>query len=113
MTSFTSAAGDISEEPEAEVLPRAELQAVKIEAIPGRRRVLAGAKNNMHAVIRICTPGPDEEVIARRPPFKVACVLDNSGSMGGQKLDYAKRAVLKLVKHLSPCDTLHFVIYNS
>jgi hypothetical protein len=33
--------------------------------------------------------------------------------MSGQKLDYAKRAVLKLVKHLSVNDTLHFLTYDS
>lgn len=114
MASATSPAPQgASEEPEAEVLPRAEVQAVEIEAIPGRTRVLAGNVTHMHAVIRIRTPEPDEEATAKRPPFQVACVLDNSGSMSGQKLDYAKRAVLKLVKHLSARDTLHFVIYNS
>merc|ERR1719487_2561884 len=46
-----------------------------------------------------------------RPPIKVACVLDCSYSMDGQKLRFAKRAVLKLVKHLGENDTLHFITY--
>jgi hypothetical protein len=32
--------------------------------------------------------------------------------MGGSKLDFAKRACKKLVKHLSPGDTLHFITYD-
>jgi len=39
--------------------------------------------------------------------------MDCSGSIRGQKLDYAKKAVLKLVKHLDARDTLHFVTYDT
>eukprot|EP00929_Paragymnodinium_shiwhaense_P058400 TRINITY_DN29242_c0_g1_i1.p1 TRINITY_DN29242_c0_g1~~TRINITY_DN29242_c0_g1_i1.p1 ORF type:complete len:550 (+),score=95.39 TRINITY_DN29242_c0_g1_i1:96-1745(+) len=101
-------------EPEAEVLPRSEVEELKIEAAPGRRRVLSGAKNSVQLAIRVTTPpqaaAQEEEV---RRPLHVACVLDCSGSMQGQRLAYGKKAVLKLVKHLHPCDTLHFVTYDT
>lgn len=99
-------------EPEAEALPREELAGMHVDAIPGRGYVLAGAKNAVQVVVRINTPKIDESQTVR-PPLHVACVMDCSGSMGGQKLDYAKKAVLKLVKHLSACDTLHFVTYDT
>jgi Ca-activated chloride channel homolog len=43
----------------------------------------------------------------------MACVLDISGSMSGDKLKFAKRAVCKVIKHLSPQDTFHFVTYST
>ena len=46
-------------------------------------------------------------------PFNLALVLDRSGSMAGQKLDFAKRAVLEVIKNLRPLDTLYFVIYDT
>jgi len=98
-------------EPEAEVMPRSEVAELKIEAVPGRTRVLAGAKNAMQLAIRLTTPQQTEEL--PRPPLHIACVLDCSASMRGQKLEYAKRAVRKLVKHLHSCDTLHFITYDS
>jgi len=61
-------------------------------------------------VMRVRTPADDGE--ETRPPVSVACVLDRSGSMGGKKLDYAKRACKKLVKHLQVGDTLHFITYD-
>lgn len=99
-------------EPEAEMLPREEVVGMEIEAIPGRSKVLAGARNALQVVVRISTPKIDESLRVR-PPLHVACVMDCSGSMGGKKLDYAKKAVLKLVKHLSAQDTLHFVTYDT
>lgn len=39
--------------------------------------------------------------------------MDCSGSMRGEPLRFAKKAVLKLVKHLTPRDTLHFVTYDT
>merc|ERR1719195_1034786 len=97
-------------EPESEMLPREEVADLKIEAIPGRNTVLSGTRNVVNMVIKICTPKVDESE-KQRPTLRVACVMDCSGSMGGQKLLYAKKAVLKLVKHLCVGDTLHVVMY--
>lgn len=101
-----------NEEPEAEVLPLDEVGGMKVEAIAGRSHVLIGARNPLHVVVRLTTPQIDESQ-AVRPPLHVACVMDCSGSMSGHKLDYAKKAVLKLVKHLHAEDTLHLVAYSS
>jgi Ca-activated chloride channel family protein len=99
-------------EPEMEMLPGTETADIDIQAIPGRTYVLCGAKTTARLVIRIITPEADA-TLPKRPPLHVACVLDSSGSMAGQSLDYAKRAVKKLVKHLGPEDTLHFITYNN
>merc|ERR1740123_1948445 len=101
----------MTEEPEAEALPCDEVADMQIDAVAGRRQVLSGARNAMQLIIRIATPPSDPS--QTRPPLHVACVMDCSGSMGGEKLRFAKKAVLKLVKHLTPQDTLHFITYDT
>lgn len=103
-------------EPEAEAGTREEAdhEGFFVEAIPGHSRVLSGVRGGVHVLFRIKTPAGDAAALAsQRPPLRVVCVLDNSGSMSGQKLTFAKRAVMKLVKHLDTRDELHFVTYNS
>lgn len=101
----------MSMEPEAEAMPRDEASDLRVEVIPGRRFALCGVKNSVRVVIRIRTPADDVE--EDRPPISVACVLDRSGSMQGSKLDFAKRACKKLVKHLTVGDVLHFIVYDT
>merc|ERR1719375_694988 len=98
-------------EPEAEVGTREEVEGFNVEAIVGRHHVLCGVRGSVRVLFRIRTPANALRV--ERPPLRVVCVLDNSGSMSGQKLAFAKRAVMKLVKHLDTRDELHFVTYNS
>ncbi|MBC7774981.1 MAG: VWA domain-containing protein, partial [Phycisphaerae bacterium] len=57
------------------------------------------------------TGGPSPKQ-SQRPPLNLALVLDRSGSMSGEKLAYAKKAVSFVVNHLSPTDTLSIVHYD-
>ncbi|MFN8530252.1 MAG: VWA domain-containing protein [Anaerolineae bacterium] len=50
---------------------------------------------------------------ARRPPLNLSVVLDRSGSMAGDKLDYVKRAAQFLVQHLTSVDTFSLVTYDT
>lgn len=101
-----------AEEPEEELVPRAELEELGVEVVCGRQRVLSGVRNTVRVLLRINAPQVDPNATSR-PNLNVACVMDCSTSMQGQKLDFAKRAVLKLVKHLVPGDVLHLVTYDS
>ncbi|MCI0714467.1 MAG: VWA domain-containing protein [Chloroflexi bacterium] len=47
-----------------------------------------------------------------RPPLNVSVVLDRSGSMAGDKLDYARKAIEFLVQHLTPRDCFSLVSYD-
>lgn len=49
---------------------------------------------------------------APRLPLNLSLVLDRSGSMGGQPLNYAIQAAQKLVEYLTPEDFLSVVIYD-
>ncbi|MBA3870329.1 MAG: FHA domain-containing protein [Anaerolineae bacterium] len=47
-----------------------------------------------------------------RRPLNISLVLDRSGSMAGNKLEYTRQAAQFLVQHLSANDTLSIVLYN-
>lgn len=47
-----------------------------------------------------------------RRPLNLSLVIDRSGSMAGDKIDYTKQAAQFLVQHLSNKDTLSIVLYN-
>ena len=68
-------------------------------------------EQELSPVLKIQTPASAHQ----RPPLRVCVVMDRdrSGSMHGDKLKHAKRAVRKLIKHLNVNDTLHFVCYDS
>lgn len=76
--------------------------------------VLRGQTTRVHTLVSIkAAPAPAPIEGAGRPPVLVACVLDQSGSMSGASLSYAKKAATKLVKHLGEQDALHFFTYDS
>ncbi|HYQ86371.1 MAG TPA: VWA domain-containing protein [Bacteroidota bacterium] len=59
------------------------------------------------------TTGAGADYSGTRRRMNLAVVLDRSGSMADdRKLDYAKRAILSLVDHLSPNDYLSIIVYD-
>lgn len=54
-------------------------------------------------------PAPDSHL---RRPLNLSVVIDRSGSMSGDKLNYTRQAAQFLVHNLNPRDTLSIVLYN-
>lgn len=77
---------------------------------PARSKLAHNQENELHALLTFNPPAVEAD---ERPSLDVGVVLDHSGSMGGQKIDYAKQSLLKLVEHLKPDDTLSVVIFDS
>lgn len=50
---------------------------------------------------------------SKRPPVNFAAVLDNSGSMGGRKIEEAKQAVRHAARILHPGDVFSLVTFNT
>ena len=49
----------------------------------------------------------------QRAPLSIAVVLDTSGSMGGEKIEQAKQAVVRLIRDLRDDDERAFLRYST
>ena len=49
----------------------------------------------------------------QRAPLSIAVVLDTSGSMGGEKIEQAKQAVVRLIRDLRDDDEIAFLRYST
>lgn len=75
---------------------------MKIQARFTHDKVRFDKTNDIHLVLSLKAPKLDWE--AKRPAVCIIPIIDVSGSMAGEKLDYAKKTLLKLVDHLRPGD---------
>lgn len=75
---------------------------MKIQAKFTHDKVRFDKTNDIHLVLSLKAPKLDWE--AKRPAVCIIPIIDVSGSMAGEKLDYAKKTLLKLVDHLKPGD---------
>ena len=66
---------------------------------------------DVHLVVSLQAPKIDWQ--SKRPSVCIIPCIDISGSMQGQKLDYAKKSVLKLIDHLQPGDYCGLVVFES
>ena len=62
-------------------------------------------------LVELTAPTPPE--LAQRPGQAIVVVLDRSGSMRGEPLDAAKRALIDLVRRLSPQDVFGLVTFDA
>ncbi len=73
--------------------------------------VLAGGERRVFAELDLHADAAEHA--AQRAPLAIAVVLDTSGSMGGEKIDEAKRACERLVDDMRDDDEIAFVRYSS
>ena len=72
--------------------------------------VAAARENQVYLLARIkAGPPPADQ---QRRPLNIGVVLDRSGSMGGDKIMYVKKATQFLIKHLGASDTFSLTIYD-
>jgi Ca-activated chloride channel family protein len=75
---------------------------MKIQARMSHEKVRHDKENDVHLVISLQAPKLAWQ--EKRPSVCVIPIIDVSGSMAGEKLDYAKKTLLKLIDHLKPGD---------
>ena len=75
-----------------------------------RRLIRANGHSQRFILGRITAPQRDRR--ATRPPVNLAIVLDRSGSMSGDKLRVAKRAVAEAIARLQSDDRFSVVVYD-
>lgn len=93
--------------------PPGEFDASKLVnwyAKPGNAWVLQNNPGEIYLYINIQSGQPATE--QPRVPLNISLVLDRSGSMEGEKIDYARRAAKFLVDQLSQDDYLSLVNYD-
>jgi Ca-activated chloride channel homolog len=72
--------------------------------------VLSGSSTSVFADVRLIADADD--VARARAPISMAVVLDTSGSMSGEKIDEAKRSVLRLLAEMRDDDEIAVVRYS-
>lgn len=83
---------------------------MKLDCRLDHAAVPVGAPNLVHILLTITAP--EQPTGSKRPDLNIAVVLDRSGSMGGDKLEYAKKSVLVLLNHLGPRDRFSLVAFD-
>lgn len=71
------------------------------------------ADKRQTAFLKVSLTGFDVDEKQARIPANIAIVLDKSGSMGGQKIDYARQAAIHAISKLNQNDIVSVVTYDS
>ncbi len=82
-----------------------------IDLIPLRAAVSSDSPTTLDVLVRITSPKVEVEL--KRPILNIGLVIDRSGSMSGQKIEYARQAACYAVQQLLPTDRVSVTIYDS
>lgn len=82
----------------------------RIEFIPLKFGVNRDAECILDLIVRVTPPALKDA--AARLPANLALVIDRSGSMGGEKIEYARRAAIEAVGQLGPEDRVSVVAFD-
>jgi Ca-activated chloride channel homolog len=87
----------------------APMRALELEAIVGNRFGYAPENTREHLLLLLKSSGA---MMGRRMPLNLCLVIDRSGSMEGEPLEYVKRACGYVVDLLEPSDVLSIVTFE-
>lgn len=93
---------------EATVISERE-EGIQFECLPGREVELATEARLLPVLFRVSSP---KAVVGRRMPVNLCLLIDRSGSMSGQPLQYAKEACGYVVDSLGEDDVLSIVCFD-
>lgn len=82
----------------------------QIQFIPLREAVASDSAINLDLIVRIIVP--EIKTSQKRPNLNLGLVIDRSGSMGGKKIDYARKAASYAVEQLLSTDRISVTIYD-
>src|SRR6478735_5048093 len=80
-------------------------------SVKSERRLARAAGQSVRYVHAVLT-APEAPRRSGRSPINVALVLDHSGSMGGEKIVLARKAVERALEMLHPDDRFSLVVYD-
>lgn len=82
-----------------------------INLIPLRTAVATDAVTTLDIIVRITAP--EAETNLERPTLNIGLVIDRSGSMWGEKIEYARQAACYAVEQLLPTDRVSVISYDT
>ena len=93
-------------------MPRNEPNASQVLVVPHKSALLAGHENILHVLVRVQAPDATPGEVKTRPPYRIAFVLDRSGSMSGAPIFEARRCVASMLARLKPDDEAALVAFD-
>ncbi|MBS1702240.1 MAG: VWA domain-containing protein [Armatimonadetes bacterium] len=94
----------------------APMTALEVEIVPGRTATMANGPAREQFLLELRAGGGSETfggiVSGSRTPMNLCLVIDRSGSMEGQPLEFVKQACSHVVDLLSPTDVLSIVTFE-
>ena len=82
----------------------------QIELIPLRDAIGSDISTTLDLLVKIIPP--EVETYMERPPLNISLVIDRSGSMRGEKIQYACQAACYAIEQLLPTDRVSVIIYD-
>ena len=82
---------------------------IKIEAILGNDKL---STKDKEGYLLVALSGKDIKATHKRVPLNLSIVIDRSGSMRGEKLEYVKDAVKQAARKLNSDDSVTLVVYD-
>jgi Ca-activated chloride channel family protein len=87
----------------------APMRAMELEMVPGSRYGFAPTPSREHMMLLLKS---SSQMLGRRMPLNLCLVIDRSGSMEGEPLEYVKRACGYVVDLMEPSDVLSIVTFE-
>ncbi len=117
LIALTCAAMAYSNRSESATVPVQPVKTVKGEILSlsaklTQDKILQNSDGNAALALTLSAADIPSDQGSVSPKVDMAIVLDRSGSMNGQKLDYARRAISQLLSQLGPEDRFALVTYD-
>lgn len=87
-----------------------QFDTVTITGQSDRWLIEAGQPSERYLLVQLVTP--ERATQTDRLPLNLSLIIDRSGSMSGQKLDYVRQAVVHVLRVLTPTDRTAIIIYD-
>lgn len=84
---------------------------IKLDVSLAQPTLLAGKKQITY--LKVALTGFERTNLKERAPVNIALVIDESGSMSGEKIEKAKEAAILAIRKLGPKDIVSIITYDS